>query len=111
VTTPTEAKLDSEQLLYMYRTMVRIREFEESAGRLAEQARIPGAVHHPMGAIDDWWEHLPRDRAVIVQCHTGARSARVVQALTGRGGMDNVHNLTGGIVAWAAAHHPTEPGS
>jgi len=76
-----------------------------------DDERIPGAVHHPMGAIDDWWEHLPRDRAVIVQCHTGARSARVVQALTGRGGMDNVHNLTGGIVAWAAAHHPTEPGS
>ena len=37
--------LDSEQLLYMYRKMVTIREFEEAAGRLAEQARIPGAVH------------------------------------------------------------------
>ncbi|MDA0301070.1 MAG: thiamine pyrophosphate-dependent enzyme, partial [Chloroflexi bacterium] len=38
-------QLDSEQLLYMYRRMVTIREFEEAAGRLAEQARIPGAVH------------------------------------------------------------------
>ncbi|MDP6605949.1 MAG: thiamine pyrophosphate-dependent dehydrogenase E1 component subunit alpha [Dehalococcoidia bacterium] len=37
--------LDSEQLLYMFRTMVTIREFEEAAGRMAEQARIPGAVH------------------------------------------------------------------
>ncbi len=39
------AELDSEQLLYMFRTMVTIREFEEAAGRLAEQAKIPGAVH------------------------------------------------------------------
>jgi acetoin:2,6-dichlorophenolindophenol oxidoreductase subunit alpha len=38
-------ELDSEQLLYMFRTMVTIREFEEAAGRLAEQAKIPGAVH------------------------------------------------------------------
>jgi pyruvate dehydrogenase E1 component alpha subunit len=36
---------DPELLLYMLRTMVTIREFEEAAGRLAEQAKIPGAVH------------------------------------------------------------------
>ena len=36
---------DSELLLYMFRTMATIREFEEAAGRLAEQAKIPGAVH------------------------------------------------------------------
>ena len=39
------AEPDTEQLLYMFRTMVTIREFEEAAGRLAEQAKIPGAVH------------------------------------------------------------------
>jgi pyruvate dehydrogenase E1 component alpha subunit len=39
------AEFDSEQLLYMFRTMVTIREFEEAAGRMAEQAKIPGAVH------------------------------------------------------------------
>ncbi|HJN50986.1 MAG: thiamine pyrophosphate-dependent dehydrogenase E1 component subunit alpha [Pseudomonadales bacterium] len=36
---------DDEQLLSIYRTMVTIREFEEAAGRMAEQAQIPGAVH------------------------------------------------------------------
>ena len=36
---------DAEQLLYMYRKMVTIREFEEAAGRQAEQAKVPGAVH------------------------------------------------------------------
>ncbi len=39
------AEPDSEQLLYMFRTMLTIREFEEAAGRMAEQAKIPGAVH------------------------------------------------------------------
>lgn len=45
MTTETTAAPDTEQLLYMFRTMVTIREFEEAAGRLAEQAKIPGAVH------------------------------------------------------------------
>ena len=43
--TTSTAEPDTEQLLYMFRTMVTIREFEEAAGRLAEQAKIPGAVH------------------------------------------------------------------
>jgi len=36
---------DPELMLFMFRTMVKIREFEETAGRLAQQAKIPGAVH------------------------------------------------------------------
>ena len=36
---------DTEELLYMFRTMVTIREFEEAAGRKAERAEIPGPVH------------------------------------------------------------------
>ena len=40
---------DTEQLLWMYRRMVTIREFEEAAGRQAEQAKIPGAVHLSAG--------------------------------------------------------------
>jgi acetoin:2,6-dichlorophenolindophenol oxidoreductase subunit alpha len=42
-------KVDPELMLYMLRTMIRIREFEEAAGRLAEQAKIPGAVHLYVG--------------------------------------------------------------
>ncbi len=41
--------LDPELLLYMLRTMIKIREFEEAAGRQAEQAKIPGAVHLYVG--------------------------------------------------------------
>ena len=41
--------VDPETLLHIFRTMVKIREFEEAAGRLAEQAKIPGAVHLYVG--------------------------------------------------------------
>ena len=42
-------ELDSETLLHMFRQMVKIREFEEAAARMAEQAKIPGAVHLYVG--------------------------------------------------------------
>ncbi len=42
-------EIDPETMLYMFRAMVKIREFEEAAGRLAEQAKIPGAVHLYVG--------------------------------------------------------------
>lgn len=74
-----------------------------------DEARIPGAVHRPIGAIGEWWETLPRDRDVIFQCHSGGRSAQVVHALATQAGMDNVFNLAGGIVAWANAGRPIEP--
>jgi pyruvate dehydrogenase E1 component alpha subunit len=45
----TDIKADTETLLHIFRTMVKIREFEEAAGRLAEQAKIPGAVHLYVG--------------------------------------------------------------
>ncbi|HLF72553.1 MAG TPA: thiamine pyrophosphate-dependent dehydrogenase E1 component subunit alpha [Dehalococcoidia bacterium] len=48
-TKETAANLDSETLLHMFRQMVKIREFEEAAGRMAEQAKIPGAVHLYVG--------------------------------------------------------------
>jgi pyruvate dehydrogenase E1 component alpha subunit len=42
-------QLDTETLLHMFRQMVKIREFEEAAARMAEQAKIPGAVHLYVG--------------------------------------------------------------
>lgn len=71
-------------------------------------SRVPGAIHHPIGEIDDWWEDLPSDRDVIFICRSGSRSAQVVQALSSQGGMTNVWNLAGGIVAWANGGQPID---
>lgn len=73
-----------------------------------DEARIPGAVHRPIGTINDWYTELPADRDIVFQCHTGGRSAQVVAALSTQAGMTNVWNLAGGIVAWANTGHPVD---
>lgn len=73
-----------------------------------DESRIAGAEFKPMSTINDWWTDLPRDRTVVLYCRSGNRSAHAVHALVGQGGMDNVLNLTGGILAWAASGRETE---
>ena len=68
-----------------------------------DEARIPGALLRPMGTINEWFADLPTDREIVFQCRTGSRSAQVVKALSSQAGMENVWNLTGGIVAWVKA--------
>lgn len=78
--------------------LVDVREPAEAAA-----ASIPGARLVPLGSVLDGtaltW--LPRDRRVVVHCHTGVRSAAAVDAMRAAG-IDAV-NLDGGIVAWHAA--------
>jgi rhodanese-related sulfurtransferase len=73
-----------------------------------DEARVPQSVHRPITTINDWWQDLPADRDVVVLCRSGSRSAQVVHALTTQGGMQNVWNLAGGIVAWARAGEPID---
>ena len=73
-----------------------------------DQARIPGFELRPMSTINDWYIDLPRDRTIVVSCRSGNRSARVVQALIAQAGFEDVHNLAGGIIAWAEAGFEVE---
>jgi rhodanese-related sulfurtransferase len=43
---------------------------------------------------------LPRDKPLVVMCHSGGRSGRVAQYLQ-YNGFSNVFNLKGGIDAWS----------
>jgi adenylyltransferase/sulfurtransferase len=43
----------------------------------------------------------------VVHCRAGARSAAVITALEQKFGMDNLYNLTGGILAWADEVDPS----
>lgn len=60
-----------------------------------------GADHIPMGEVLDRADEIKRDVPVIVHCRSGARSANVVNALEMQLGFTNLHNLKGGILAWA----------
>ncbi len=72
-----------------------------------QEARIPGAKHIPLGQLPDRQEEVPQDRTVIVQCHSGARSATACAHLLQQG-REEVYNLAGGIVAWHRAGLPLE---
>jgi rhodanese-related sulfurtransferase len=64
----------------------------------------PDAVWIPMAEIEARQGEVPQDRAVVVICRTGARSARVTAALAAAG--YDASNVVGGLQAWAAAGHP-----
>ena len=83
--------------------MIDIREADEW-----EEVRIPGAEFRPLSEINDWYEDLPRDRTVILQCRSGNRSAMATAALISQAGMGNVVNLAGGIIAWHQAGMPID---
>jgi len=47
------------------------------------------------------------DKPIILYCRTGSRSAQACMFLSQQG-INNVYNLTGGIVSWAQNGHPIE---
>jgi adenylyltransferase/sulfurtransferase len=63
-------------------------------------ARLPGAVHIPLGELPNRLGELDPRSPLIVMCKAGARSLRAAQFLSGRG-FTQVANLNGGIDAWA----------
>jgi rhodanese-related sulfurtransferase len=80
-----------------------VREDEEWAA-----GRIAGAVHVPMMQVPQRIAYDPGplqpDRAIVVVCKVGSRSAQVAAWLR-RQGYDAA-NLAGGMLAWAAAGRP-----
>jgi len=68
---------------------------------------IPGITLIPMGEVAARLAELPRDKEIIVTCRTGNRSSQVADLLREQG-FDNVHNMSGGIVAWEEAGYAVE---
>lgn len=82
--------------------LVDVREAREWA-----EARIPRALHVPLGELAGRLHELPRDRKLILQCRSGSRSASATELLL-RAGFADVANLEGGILRWAREGHPVE---
>ena len=101
--TPETDPTGAAELMAAGAMMVDIREADEW-----EEVRIPGAEFRPLSEINDWYEELPRDQTVILQCRSGNRSAMATAALIQQAGLKNVVNLTGGIIAWHQAGLPID---
>lgn len=100
---PTVHVEDIERLQAGDALLIDVREPQEW-----DRARIPGFELRPMSTINDWYIDLPKDRTIVVSCRSGNRSAHVVKALIEQAGHDDVHNLAGGIIAWAEAGYEVE---
>lgn len=69
-------------------------------------AFIPGSTHIELGDLTKKLDKLPKDKTIICQCASGARSAQATRILQGAG-LD-ARNLRGGITAWRGAGLPTK---
>ncbi len=69
---------------------------------------LDGARNVPMSEIEDRLTEIPRDRPVVVFCHHGVRSVRLIRALQ-EIGYTNLINMRGGIDAWSREIDPAVP--
>jgi rhodanese-related sulfurtransferase len=67
-----------------------------------QQGHIPGAALITLDELRNRVDEIPRDEPVILVCRSDNRSGQAQRYLM-REGFDNVHNMTGGMVAWEAA--------
>jgi adenylyltransferase/sulfurtransferase len=70
--------------------------------------RIAGSTLIPLGELPRRYQELPRDRPIVTQCKSGARSAKAMDFLKSVGFTD-VKNLKGGILAWIDTVDPSQP--
>ena len=69
-----------------------------------EICAIEGSQALPMHELQGRIGELPQDRELVIVCHTGRRSAMVTTWLAQQG--YRVHNLEGGVEAWAQTVDP-----
>jgi len=60
----------------------------------------------PMNEVPSRVEEIAKDKQVIIHCRSGKRSGNIVEFLEQQYGYENLYNLTGGILAWAAEIDP-----
>lgn len=72
---------------------------------LKSDGYIKGAVNIPLGTVQSQTAQIPKDKEVVVYCHSGRRSANAVEQLK-QLGYTNVKSMAGGITAWKAQGFP-----
>ena len=70
--------------------------------------RIAGSTLIPLGELPRRYQELPKDREIIMQCKSGARSQRGLESLR-TVGFARIKNLRGGIIDWIDKVDPSQP--
>ncbi len=100
---PTVDVAEAEEMVAAGALLVDVREQMEW-----DESRIAGAILRPLSTVNSWYQELPDDREIVFYCRSGNRSGQVVAALVGQVGMENVHNMAGGVIAWVNNERPLE---
>ena len=67
-----------------------------------------GGTHIVLGDIINRKDEIASDKDVVIMCRSGQRSGAAVNALQQQG-LQNLHNLKGGILAWSKEVDPNIP--
>ena len=105
--------MEAQECVNTHTLLIDIREPAEF-----QRGHIPGAVHLPRGLLEFEIHGLvqrthsesggsPEDQPIVLYCGTGGRSALAAETLANMG-YRNVRSMSGGLVAWAAAHLPLD---
>ena len=86
----------ARDLMAQGHTLVDVRSDKEWASGHAE-----GALHIPLGDLDDRMAELPEQTPVVTICHSGVRSALAARRLAKHGYA--VASVRGGMIAWDRA--------
>ena len=85
--------------------IVDVREPDEYAAE-----RVAGVVLLPISQFVARHAELPKDRPLLMLCHSGSRSTSATMYLL-QSGWTDVRNITGGMIGWRYAGLPIETGA
>ena len=71
------------------------------------QGHVPGAVNIPHDQIAARLADVPKDKDVVLYCHSGRRSGLAAQVLAANG-YTRLSHLDGDMIAWVANTRPIE---
>jgi rhodanese-related sulfurtransferase len=61
----------------------------------------------PLTELPDRLNELPRDKPIVIICHSGNRSGQALDILL-KAGFTQVVSMEGGLIAWNTAGYPLE---
>ena len=74
-----------------------------------EEGHIANAIHLSMAALQEYFNKVHKEKAILVYCYRGVSSQSVAQHLVEQG-FREAYSLIGGFEIWKA-HHPTSDGN
>jgi rhodanese-related sulfurtransferase len=109
--TISDARVDPRTLATWLRDQTDVKLLDVRSPAEFEGVHIPGAYNVPLDTLGEHAAEIQRhvDETVVLVCRSGMRASQALQRLAAAG-MENVHVLDGGMIAWQQAGLPSKRG-